>query len=103
MGLKFRGGIHPKDMKHLSKDCQLETFPPIDKLFIPLSQHIGAPAVECVSVGDSVKCGTLIGKASGFVSANVFSSVSGTVVAFRKMRNALSQVVNHVVIENDKQ
>ena len=103
MGLKFRGGVHPSDNKNLSKNCQLEEFPPVDKVYIPLSQHIGAPAKECVNVGDKVSCGTLIGQASGFVSANVFSSVSGTVVGFKKMHNASSQMVNHVVIENDKE
>ena len=103
MGLKFRGGVHPSDNKNLSKNCQLEEFPPVAKVYIPLSQHIGAPAKECVNVGDKVSCGTLIGQASGFVSANVFSSVSGTVVGFKKMHNASSQMVNHVVIENDKE
>lgn len=45
----------------------------------PLSQHIGAPAVAIVKRGDKVKVGTKIAEAGGFVSAAVFSSVSGTV------------------------
>lgn len=46
----------------------------------PLSQHIGAPAVPCVAKGDVVKVGTKIADAGGFVSAPIFSSVSGKVV-----------------------
>ena len=45
----------------------------------PLSQHIGAPAVPCVAKGDMVKVGTKIADAGGFVSAAIFSSVSGKV------------------------
>ena len=45
----------------------------------PLSQHIGAPAKPVVQKGDRVKVGTMIAEAGGFVSAPIFSSVSGTV------------------------
>jgi electron transport complex protein RnfC len=47
---------------------------------IPLSQHIGAPALPLVKKGDRVKVGQLIGEAAGFISANVHSSVSGVVL-----------------------
>lgn len=42
-------------------------------------QHIGAPANPVVSKGDVVKVGTLVAEAGGFVSAPVYSSVSGKV------------------------
>lgn len=43
-------------------------------------QHIGAPANPVVAKGDVVKVGTLGGrKPGGFVSAPVYSSVSGKV------------------------
>ena len=45
----------------------------------PLSQHIGAPAKPVVAKGDKVKVGTLLAEAGGFVSAPIYSSVSGTV------------------------
>ena len=47
-------------------------------VIIPMSMHIGAPAEPVVKKGDQVCVGTLIGKAGGFVSANIYSSVSGT-------------------------
>ena len=48
-------------------------------VIIPMSMHIGAPAEPVVKKGDQVCVGTLIGKAGGFVSANIYSSVLGTV------------------------
>ncbi len=74
------GGIHPHDNK-ISKGTPIEVMPLPEKVVIPLSQHIGAPAQPCVAKGDKVKVGDLIGTANGFVSANIHSSVSGTVTA----------------------
>jgi electron transport complex protein RnfC len=48
-------------------------------VILPMAQHIGAPAVPCVAKGDMVKVGTKIADAGGFVSAAIFSSVSGKV------------------------
>ncbi len=72
------GGIHPPENK-LTADQPIETMPLPKQVVIPLSQHIGTPAQPVVAKGDRVKVGTLIAKATGFVSANIHSSVSGTV------------------------
>ncbi len=101
MKYTFRHGIHPEGRKEISKDCPLTDFPTPAVVHIPLSQHIGAPAEPAVAAGDAVKQGTLIGTAKGFVSANVFSSVSGTVKGFENRPNAMGAPVMHVVIEND--
>ena len=53
---------------------------------ILMSQHIGAPAKALVKKGDEVFVGTKIGEAGGFVSANIHSSVSGTVAAVEAFR-----------------
>ncbi|MCD6135013.1 MAG: electron transport complex subunit RsxC [Candidatus Omnitrophica bacterium] len=50
-----------------------------DKVFIPLSQHIGAPAKAVVKKGDALKLGQLIGQVSAKVSAAVHSSREGKV------------------------
>lgn len=52
--------------------------PPAEVL-IPLSQHIGAPAVLTVRVGEEVKVGQKIAEAAGYVSSPIYASVSGTV------------------------
>ena len=72
------GGVHPAENK-LSADKAIETLALPKQAVFPLSQHIGAPATPIVKKGDSVKVGTKIAEAGGFVSAAIFSSVSGKV------------------------
>ncbi len=72
------GGIHPEENK-LTHESATQTAPLPKQAIFPLSQHIGAPAKPVVQKGDKVKVGTLIAEAAGFVSAPIFSSVSGTV------------------------
>lgn len=74
------GGVHPPENK-LSAGAAIEVFPVPETVVIPLSQHIGAPAVAQVAKGDTVKVGQLIASAGGFVSSNIHSSVSGSVVS----------------------
>ena len=72
------GGIHPNENKLTHEVPTVVAELPKQAIF-PLSQHIGAPAKPIVQKGDKVKVGTLIAEAGGFVSAPIFSSVSGTV------------------------
>ncbi|MFA5329962.1 MAG: electron transport complex subunit RsxC [Prolixibacteraceae bacterium] len=72
------GGVHPAENK-LSAQKAIETLALPTSVFIPVGQHIGAPAEAIVQKGDQIKVGQLIAKSSGFVSANIHSSVSGTV------------------------
>ena len=72
------GGIHPKENK-LSAGVKIVPAPLPKEVIIPLGMHIGAPATACVAKGDEVKVGTLIATSSGFVSANIYSSVAGKV------------------------
>jgi Na+-translocating ferredoxin:NAD+ oxidoreductase subunit C len=72
------GGIHPEENK-ISAQQPIEVVPIPKTVFIPVSQHLGAPAKPIVVKGDVVKTGQLIAKGEGFISANVHSSVSGTV------------------------
>ncbi len=73
-----KGGIHPPDNK-LSAEKAIEVLPPPEMVSIPISQHIGAPAKVVVKKNDKVKVGQIIAESGGFVSANIHSSVSGTV------------------------
>lgn len=72
------GGVHPAENK-LSADKAIEKLALPKSVFIPVAQHIGAPAQALVKKGDQVKVGQIIAKSGGFVSANIHSSVSGTV------------------------
>jgi electron transport complex protein RnfC len=72
------GGIHPPDLK-ITASKPVELLPLPVSVTIPLSQHAGSPATPVVTKGDKVLVGQLIGKTSGYISANIHSSVSGTV------------------------
>ena len=49
------------------------------KIVLSMVQHIGAPAAPAVAKGDQVYVGSVVGKAGGFVSADIHSGVSGKV------------------------
>ena len=72
------GGVHPEENK-LTHEVETKVAALPKQAIFPLSQHIGAPAKPVVAKGDKVKVGTLIAEAGGFVSAPIYSSVSGTV------------------------
>ena len=72
------GGIHPEENKLTHEVPTRVAELPAQAIF-PLSQHIGAPAKPVVKVGDKVRVGTLLAEAGGFVSAPIYSSVSGTI------------------------
>ncbi|MDD5861017.1 MAG: electron transport complex subunit RsxC [Prevotella sp.] len=72
------GGVHPEENKLTAEIATVPAALP-EKAIFPLSQHIGAPAKPVVQRGDKVKVGTLLAEAGGFVSAPIYSSVSGTV------------------------
>lgn len=97
----FSGGVHPFEGKELSKDKPITDLKAGEILVYPVSQHIGAPATPIVKVGDRVLRGQMIAEAGGFVSAPVFSSVSGTVKAIEPRRVVTGDMVNSIVIEND--
>lgn len=98
----FKGGIHPYDGKDLSRDMPIMELTPGKELVYLLAQHIGAPARACVSKGEHVLVRQKIAEADGLVSAPVHSSVSGTVKAIEKRKNAAGDLVDAVIIENDE-
>lgn len=72
------GGVHPAENKLSAGSAIREAALPRQAVF-SMFQHIGAPAKPVVKKGDVVKVGTLLGEAGGFVSAPIYSSVSGKV------------------------
>lgn len=101
MKLTFKGGIHPYEGKELTMDKEVKEYLPKGDMVFPLSQHIGAPSNPVVKKGDRVLAGQLIAEAVGFVSANIHSSVSGTVKCIEPRLTASGSKVNSIVIEND--
>ena len=99
----FRGGVHPKEHKDLSRKAALRVFDAKGEMVFPLAQHIGKPAKAIVKKGDPVLVGSLLAEADGFVSANVICSCSGTVKAVEKRRTISGAMQECVVVENDGQ
>ncbi len=77
----LRGGVHPEGKKQLSAECPIRSVPLPQKLYVPLQQHIGAPAAPVVKVGERVLKGQLVAAAQGNVSAPVHAPTSGVVSA----------------------
>ena len=103
--LSFKGGVHPlKRMHHgkiLSENSAIAKCSVPDEIILPLSQHIGAPAVPIVAAGDKVDMGQKIAEAGGFVSVPVFASVSGTVRVIEACATLAGSPCDSIIIEND--
>ena len=98
------GGVHPSDNKQWSKGSAIEVMELPDVVNIPLGQHIGAPATAVVKKGDNVVVGQLIAEATGFMSANIHSPISGTVTAVDMQVNGqgLRQMMVTIKREGDE-
>ena len=97
----FFGGIHPKYNKEMSLGVtSFHTITP-ERVVIPLQQHIGAPCLPLVNVGDHVLKGQKIGDGEG-LCVPVHASVSGTVIAIEPRPHTSGRMVQSIVIDNDK-
>lgn len=97
----FKRGIHPDGNKHFTADKPIREYISSADAVYPVSQHIGAPCEIVVNIGDEVKRGQLIAKASSYVSANIFSAVSGKVKEIKPVLTTSGKKVNSIIIEND--
>jgi electron transport complex protein RnfC len=100
----FKGGVFPLHHEKHGKytaELPIETVKAPPVVYIPLAQHIGAPAKALVKAGDHVRVGEKIGEAQGFVSANVHSSVSGKVKSVMLWDHPSGHKAETVIIEND--
>jgi electron transport complex protein RnfC len=97
----FKGGIHLAGHKELTSGKATVPARVPDKVYIPLSQHIGAPCTPLVLEGDQVKKGQRIGEGKGFVTSPVHASVSGKVTDIELREHPGGSFVQCIVIEND--
>lgn len=77
----IRGGIHPDYRKGQTSEKAIVPMPLPVALYIPLQQHIGAPAEAVVAAGDWVRKGQMIARAQGAVSSPQHAPTSGRVLA----------------------
>ena len=96
-----RGGVHPPEEKHHTAGRPVEGAPLPERLVVPLSQHIGAPARPLVRKGDRVLAGQIIGEPVGFVSVPVHAPTSGKVLRVEPAPHPLGTPQPAVEIEVD--
>jgi electron transport complex protein RnfC len=75
----IRGGIHPDYRKERTSEKAIVVMPMPAALYIPLQQHIGAPAEVLVAEGELVKKGQMIARNQGTVSASQHAPTSGRI------------------------
>ena len=97
----FRHGVHPSEHKDRTEGLATQRMPFPSRIILPLSQHIGGPAIPIVAVGDHVVRGQLIAKHSGFVSSPIHATVTGRVVELAPKAHPSGGMVNAIVLETD--
>ena len=97
------GGVHPPEGK-LTSGKSIETFPVAAEMVFMASQQLGAPSEVLVAKGDKVLVGQPIAKASAFMSAQLHSSVSGTVSKIDKIVDASGypKPAIYITVEGDE-
>ena len=98
----FKGGVHPYDGKALTENCAIRRLEPKSKEFIfPLAQHIGSSSRPIVAEGDRVLVGQRIGESRAPISADLCSSVSGTVKVIEPRMTVSGELLESIVIMSD--
>lgn len=94
------GGAHTPHFKNTA-EIPTEIIPTPNRIILPMQQHIGAPCVPTVAVGDSVKVGQKVAESDKPVSAPIHSGVSGTVKSIKSIMLPSGQNCDCIVIEAD--
>lgn len=93
-----KGGIHPPESKLTASAPIIDVELP-RKVVVTFSQHIGALAVCDLKKGDHVGRGDVVAHAAGFVSANIHTPITGTVVKLDRCKTAFGHPADTVTIE----
>lgn len=101
--LRARGTGTPVPHHKATSHCATVAMPLPEKIVLVMQQHIGAPCVPVVKKGQHVDIGTVVGKAGGYVGADIHSGVSGTVTGIEPFLSATGAMIDAVVIQPDGQ
>ena len=101
LGVRRAEGVHPPGLK-IAADRAIERAPLPDRVVLPMSQHIGAPAKPVVKAGDEVLVGQLIAEGCGGCSAAIHATISGVVKPLTTIISPTSGApVPAIIIEGD--
>lgn len=95
-----RGGVNVAHNKNTA-EMPVERMPVPQTVVLPMQQHIGAPCIPTVKVGDTVSVGQVVGDTDKFVSAPIHATISGTVKAVGDVKLANGIITKGVTIESD--
>lgn len=93
--------VRLEDNKFYTEDQAIEVLPLPQKVYIPLSQHLGQPCKPLVAVGDSVSIGQKIGSIDAHLYAPIHASIAGKVVSIEDYPHPLLGKSKTIVIEGD--
>ena len=100
MMAKIHGGVNVPHFKETAENESVK-MPPPGVVTLPMQQHLGAPCLPVVKVGDNVAVGQVIGDTGSFVSAPVHATVSGKVKAILPHLLSNGDTIDAIHIEND--
>ena len=86
--MEARLGLSKYDLEAPLQDTVANMSHVVEKM----GQHIGAPAVPTVSVGDMVQVGDRIGKPNAGLSTAIHASIAGKVVSVTKDEVTIQRV-----------
>ena len=93
-------GVHLPHRKHTAGTKPSVMDAP-KSVTIPMSMHIGKPAIPVVKVGDQVNVGTLIAEQDGFISSPIYASISGKVTKISEILLSNGSKCPAITIESD--
>jgi electron transport complex protein RnfC len=97
----FAHGVHPQGFKEQTADLQTQRMPFVGRYVVPLNQHLGAPAIPLVAVGERVQRGQLIAEPGAFISTSLHSPVTGRVRAITNRRSPGGVFARSIEIDTD--
>ncbi len=95
----FEHGVHPADHKDVTNRLPIRRLPFAPRLYIPLSQHRGAPAKPMVEPGEEVMRGAPIAEAGGFVSVPMHAPATGVVKAIDLIPSAEGPRAEAIILD----
>jgi electron transport complex protein RnfC len=95
----FRHGVHPPEHKGDTSHLAIRRFPFAPVLIVPLSQHLGKPAVPVVREGQDVVRGQTIAEPDGFVSVAMHAPASGVIKRIMLAPSISGTMVESVFLE----
>lgn len=98
---KLRGGVHPRNNKEMTAEKPCERMPLPERLFVPVRQHIGEPAIPKIKAGDIVYKGDVLAGHENGKTPPVHCPTSGRVVDISNYPHPLFGISLAVVIEAD--